>query len=67
VDIFPSSEAAQRRSAVVHVLFVLVVVVVGGDPGGPATSWLEVVCEDRREGTRSRLPVTWIASAAIAN
>ena len=67
VDVFPSLEAAQRRSSVVPVLFVLAVVVVGGDPWGPATSWLEAVCVDRRGGTRSRLPVTTIASAAIAS
>ena len=67
MDVFSSLEAAQRRSTVVPVLFLLAVVVVGGDPRGPATSWLEAVCVDRRGGTRSRLPVTTIASAAIAS
>ena len=48
-------------------MFVLAVVAVGGDPRGPATAWLEAVCEDRRGSTCSRLPVIRTTSAAIAS
>jgi hypothetical protein len=51
----------------VPMLFVLAVVVIGGHPQGPTTAWLEAVCEDRREGTYSCLPMTRTASAAIAS
>jgi len=60
-------EEGQWRFSVVPVLFVLAAVVVGGDPWGPATAWLEAVCKDWRGGTCSRLPVTRTASAAIAS
>lgn len=65
MDVIPSLETAQRRSSVVPMLFILAVVVDGGDPWGLATAWLEAVYEYRRGGTCSCIPMT--KSAAISS